>query len=261
MIQWTDYDHCFCEGKMYGLPEYYNSFSSIIICMFALIGLFIPNYKSIKIQILYGSLFSTGIGSIMYHYTAYKGWAHVDEISMLFAIGLGLTFLTDIYLFYIHQNNININKLYISTIIFTLIFTICLSIMEYHRLLFPLYFIFFVLIIVYALNSIIKIINIEPYNIDNIILHKFYKYSIYIGLLSAVFWFTTELICNYYHHPILLIGHPLWHITSAYTAHCIIQIMLYLKYYNLSRNVVYFRMGGIYNYIPIVDVITEYKIL
>ena len=36
---WTDIDHSFCEEHLLGLPEYYNSISSLFIIYFGISGL------------------------------------------------------------------------------------------------------------------------------------------------------------------------------------------------------------------------------
>lgn len=258
MIEWTDNDHHFCEGKINGLPEYYNAYSSIFICIFGLIGLFLSKYNDIRIQILYSLLFTTGIGSFLYHYTAYKGWAHVDELSMLTSAGLGILFSFDTYLYFYNKikgydDMFFGQRLFILLMSFLMIFISCLSIMESHRIIFPVYFsvmVFICAYIFYKLYRIEKEILKKEY--DNV--EKFCKLSIFISILSGFLWIATELSCDYINSTILLIGHPLWHICSSYACYCIIQILLYFRIIQIigNKNNVYFKKNSIYEYLPIV---------
>ena len=71
VMNWTDYARHFCEGKV-GFPlgpikEPANTFSSIFMVFFGLLGLIQSPRAPLIIQFLYGMLFFNGIGSTFFH--------------------------------------------------------------------------------------------------------------------------------------------------------------------------------------------------
>ena len=87
-MKWTTPDHYFCEGKLNGLPEYYNAFSSLFITYFGLLGLH-KTKNELIIQIIYSLLTVNGISSFMYHWTGNIGFALYDEYPMILSLFLG----------------------------------------------------------------------------------------------------------------------------------------------------------------------------
>jgi hypothetical protein len=263
MTNWNDFDHCFCEGfidstnkNIYNIqnkdictmPEYLNTYSSLIIIVFGLIGLF-GKHNSTTISILYSLLTVIGFGSTMYHYTGYRGWAYLDEIPMLLSFSLGTIYIIDIYYSLQKIYNLFLKKLLYLIIISLMMTFLCLSIMDSHRTLFPLYFIIIVIICLQYFYKINKILYKENFKHTHYL--RFKNYVFYLTLFSSIIWITTEKLCYYTNNKILLIGHPIWHISSSYGAYVFIQIILYLKKFKSTN--VSFKKNGIYYFLPIID--------
>ena len=93
-MHWTDKDHLFCENKILGSPEYINSVTSIVIILFGIYGFSKKN--DIFIDIIYGLLIITGIGSTGYHFTGNIGWPLFDEIPMIISIFVSIIYVDKI---------------------------------------------------------------------------------------------------------------------------------------------------------------------
>lgn len=63
-------------------PEYFNFITSIAMCFFGFVGLFVSNSTNILVKLLQSFMFLNGITSLGYHWTILMEWKIVDEISM-----------------------------------------------------------------------------------------------------------------------------------------------------------------------------------
>jgi hypothetical protein len=214
-MKWITPDHYFCEGKLNGLPEYYNAFSSLFISYFGILGLF-NTHNNLMVQIIYSLLSVNGISSFMYHWTGNIGFALYDEYPMVLALFLGNIYVDNL----IPNNYIKYKILFYTN---TMVLYLVIDVMEDQRLIFPYYFSFGLLSVLYNIHNYAlyyKKINNFPLK------HVNYYSSIIIG--SAVFWGATEITCkNYqitYKLPFLL-GHPIWHYMISYGFYNLIQII------------------------------------
>jgi len=89
-------DHSFCEGHLLGLPEYYNSISSLFIVYFGMYGL-MNLHNDIFIDMLYASLAIVGFGSTGYHWYGNIGWALFDEIPIIVTVFSGIVYTDNVY--------------------------------------------------------------------------------------------------------------------------------------------------------------------
>ena len=80
-------DTPFCEGKLLGIPEYLNIFSSLYITYIGYKELIKKKHMLIDIQKIYVMLILCGLASFMFHYTMFFGWKMFDEISVQKVIG------------------------------------------------------------------------------------------------------------------------------------------------------------------------------
>jgi hypothetical protein len=95
-MKWTDMDHSFCEEHLLGLPEYYNSISSLFIIFFGMYGL-MNLHNDIFVDILYASLAIVGVGSTGYHWYGNIGWALFDEIPIIITVFSGIVYTDNVY--------------------------------------------------------------------------------------------------------------------------------------------------------------------
>jgi hypothetical protein len=167
-MKWNTYDHCFCEGILNGLPEYYNAFSSLFISYFGLLG-YIKTHNDLIIQIIYSLLTINGISSFMYHWTGSIGWALYDEYPMIISIFLG-----NIYIENLIPSNYKKYKMvfYINSMLVYLV----INVMEDQRLIFPYYFAGGLLLILYNIHRFVY--YYENSSLNNIILISYNTYYI-----------------------------------------------------------------------------------
>ena len=85
----TTVDEFFCEGKINGVPEYFNSISSLFISLISFGGLQTKVLHE-DVKSIYFILFINGFFSFMFHWTMYYGWKMFDQFTMIFAIWFGL---------------------------------------------------------------------------------------------------------------------------------------------------------------------------
>jgi hypothetical protein len=222
-MKWTTLDHNFCEGKLYGSPEYYNSFSSLFITYFGLLGLYKTN-NDLMIQIIYALLSVNGISSFMYHWTGNIGYALYDEYPMILALFLGNIYVENLIPSYYKKSKIlfNINLMIIYLVI---------DVMENQRLIFPYYFASGLIIVLYNIHRLVN--NIYYKSIIN---HSYNtNYYIYVIISSAITWGLTEINCNsnnrILYDRLYLIGHPMWHFMISYGFYNLIQIVYNVKMY------------------------------
>lgn len=179
--------HNFCESRLQNHtgPEYFNSYSSIVITFIPIYYGLPKNYVLFNISIL---LMLNGLASFYYHYFLNFYGKQLDEINMIL-----LCYLTSIFLIKIYDNNLITN--YLFTNIYCLLFVVLNTNIE-NDILFPFLFTYYILYIIYLLNL-------------NFINHNYiYKYElIYCGIGSTC-WLISEFNCNYY----TKYGHVLWHL-------------------------------------------------
>jgi len=200
-MDWNTFDHNFCEGTILSMPEYLNSFSTLIMVYYGLLGLSKTN--DILLKLINIMFIITGVGSFLYHWTGTYGFALLDEIPMIIIV-----FLLNIKIETLIKNNKWIDlKLFIYLLFMTCI--IINNTIKSQRLLFPLYFAIIFVFLIYK----IKLLT------NNEIINK----GIYIMLISAIIWIITENSCKYIKLYIFLIGHPLWHLGISYGYYNIIN--------------------------------------
>ena len=201
----------FCEGKINGIPEVWNTVSSLFISYVAFCALKYSNLTS-NIRSIYYLLFLNGIGSMGYHWVI-KGslgyvWKMLDQFTMILALWLGVTICirlcnnSNTELYTIHSLNIGM-----------LIFSSC----EYDEL-FRTAFGLEALLLIKYYNQLTRRLYINDF-------YNFGKQGLYISVFAGLFWIMTELFCNKY----LILGHTVWHIGISYGMHLLLQFINTVK--------------------------------
>ena len=188
----------FCEGKINGIPEYFNCCSSIFISIISLRKLIQYNNININPFILkiYYLFFLNGIASFLLHWTLFYGWKMFDEYIMIIMIWSGCYSM----IYYVYRQNNKINKYSFSYLLHTynILLLECNIFSEFH-VFFPIFFGLECLFIIFLYYKMQK--KYRDYNKQGI-------HGIFISILSGIIWFSTELFCNKY----LILGHSIWHI-------------------------------------------------
>jgi hypothetical protein len=242
---WNDFDHYFCEGKLFGLPEYYNAITALFIAGFGIYGL-MNTVSDLYIDILYSSLTVTGFGSIGYHLYGNIGWALFDEIPMIVTIFIGIIYTDTVYYNYIDNNSskniIFTKKIKILFYLFVMYFYIIINTMSNYRYYFPILFGLTVIYLFYKIFSILYLLKILDNNyIKSNIFNKVIYSLLTIGI-SCLIWVITENLCNYIKYNIFLIGHPLWHFFIGHGFYNLIQTIYYIKLNNQKYKINYNKL-------------------
>ena len=246
-MYWTDIDHSFCESSITGLPEYYNSVSSIFIIFFGLYG--ISNiYNELFVDILYANLTVIGFGSVGYHWYGNIGWGLFDEIPMITAIFIGILYIDYTQSYFIHHSQLDNNqvnrplqiyqkKAKILSYFSMMIFLIIINIMTNYRKMFPTMFTIIAVYLYYKMYTLVKILDIE---FKRQVITKIYNTLLTI-VASGSIWTITEISCNHFTYHIFLLGHPLWHFFIGHGFYNLIQVVYYIKQNNAALNLKYNR--------------------
>jgi len=250
----------FCEGKIRGIPEYYNSISALYILYTGYVGLL--RYKNqfvhSDVRTVYWFLFLNGIASFFCHWTSTYLWRIVDQFTMIFALWYGMSFVikaiyiknnfvkskyinipvdsTD-YIFAKRRNKLisiitKKNQLLGSNILILVhlynITMIIVSIFEKKPRLFALMFGIEATGLIYFFFEIYHTIGIKYHNGRriNVLL------GIASALTSAFIWIITEILCNKY----LIYGHAIWHLGISFGVN---NLIMYINaYYNEKKSIV-----------------------
>ncbi len=250
-------DHSFCEEHLLGLPEYYNSISSLFIIFFGMYGL-MNLHNDIFIDILYASLAIVGFGSTGYHWYGNIGWALFDEIPIIITVFSGIVYTDNVYFLtyankFIKENSdidltlvkhkpldsnviilperkrntklIYSKKYRLIVYLFGMYMFIICNVMSEFRLIFPQTFTCVVAYLYYKIYSLIQILDTR---IQLRIKNKALYSLITIGTSGAI-WAGTEISCKHINNPILLIGHPMWHFFIGHGFYNLIQVVFFIK--------------------------------
>ena len=264
-------DHSFCEEHLLGLPEYYNSLSSLFIVFFGIYGLM--NVKNdLFIDILYASLAIVGIGSTGYHWYGNIGWALFDEIPIIITVFTGIIYTDNVY--FLTYNNKYIkedsdadlsisrsrtesmtesgleiikpdkkwnttslyNKKYrLLGYLFGMYLFMISNVMTNYRLIFPQVF---TCVVVYLYYKIYCLINILNLHFQSQIKSKIYN-SLFTISISGIIWACTEITCKHVNYRILLLGHPMWHFFIGHGFYNLIQVVYFIKLHNENFRIRY----------------------
>ena len=207
-IPFHQFDHNFCESSIYSNvqhPEYLNAFSSLFITFIGLNALRKPRLHML-LTMMYSCLAVNGVLSFLYHYYNSIGYGLLDRMSMV------LLALNTSYIFFI-----TVKKMRFLDIGFYKNTAIHLSIVSYYSLLLTVaglhkelifnimfgIFLCSIIFYVYIISTIVKI--------NSNLLELGWKGVRYI-VYSAVFWLTTEGLCNHLFFIKYLFGHVWWHV-------------------------------------------------
>jgi hypothetical protein len=220
----------FCESKLLGYPEYLNSFSSLFISGFGILGLQNNTNNNFILESIYTIMVFIGLGSFGYHWSGTLFWRLMDETPMIIGITLVTYYFNYLYNLIKRESLINNRIEYFIFLFLSILFIIFNSVPNYSKL-FPT---LFGLIGFYLYCKLILLIIIIRYDFKQHILEKII-HSIGIILFSAFIWILTENYClNSY---LFLLGHPLWHFFIGLGFYNLIQTIYFIdvsiKYPNL----------------------------
>ena len=225
----------FCEKKIIGNPEYFSSFSSLIISFIPYISLKYSQLNTIFAVNILQILFITGLTSFGYHWTGWYIFKQLDEIPMIIAIWLGL-------LYFITNLKSSLNNIYFFVINLYFIIFLSLNTIEYFQFLFPYLFSIVMLVMIPCLIKIYR----KKYSYSNLIPIKLSIIGSIIIILSGLIWFITELNCNKY----LILAHSLWHFGIIYGVYNIIISMECFEYFKKGIDI---KIDYKYRIIPIIS--------
>lgn len=252
-MQWTDIDHSFCEEHLLGLPEYYNSISSLVIVFFGIYGL-MNMRNDLFIDILYASLAIVGVGSTGYHWYGNIGWALFDEMPIIVTVFSGIIYTDNVHYLIcnnkvikdkdkdINDDNVNVNiiqfyrkKCGLLVYLLGMYIFLISNVMSNYRMIFPQLFTGVVTYLYYKIYLLVCIL--DPV-LQSIVMSKV-RNSCLIICASGAVWTFTEISCKYVDYHILLLGHPMWHFFIGHGFYNLIQVIFYIKLQNANLRLNY----------------------
>ena len=207
-MNFNNYDHNFCEGDIYGMPEYFNALTSFVISAFGIMGIFNVYNKDIIIKMLFMILIMCGLGSVLYHIYGTIGWALFDEFPMILIIFMTLIIVSetnaDISSNSKSDPNPNIfmtdyfdfQTIKTSLYVFLMISYLVLNTIRSNRLLFPIYFALALFAVLYEINKFGNSCIRSQFIINKFKSHNLnfkqllFRYRLTL-ILSACFWVIT----------------------------------------------------------------------
>jgi hypothetical protein len=220
-MKWTHVtDEFFCEGKIFGIPEYINAFSSLFISCMGLIGIILNDASDIYYMIHY-LLVVNGIASFGYHWTLEWGWKLMDQSSMLILICIGNYMLYN-----------KISKIISQCIMIYLIFTLSMNGTSIHELTFSYLF-------------LVPSITLIPGLLINITNKKLLFRGCLLCICGGLFWYITELLCDTYNWLAYTCAHAIWHITISYGMYIITQCIMLINnntYELVQKNTFFYKI-------------------
>jgi hypothetical protein len=190
----------FCEKKIWGShPEWLNCLSCFFISYIPYMGLKYSKINSETIKNILSFLFIGGFTAFLYHWNGYYISKHLDEVPMILSIWLGLKKILSI-------NNLNIYFQYILNIYFVLLLSIN-SIPNFDNY-FPILFTFPCLLLIPLLLKYYICMKHTCKN-EKILIGKHVCFKgMLLSIMGALSWVLSENYC----HPLMILGHSLWHI-------------------------------------------------
>ena len=276
-MHWTDIDHSFCEEHLLGLPEYFNSISSLVIVFFGIYGL-MNMRNDLFIDILYASLAIVGIGSTGYHWHGNIGWALFDEMPIIVTVFSGIIYTDNVHHIIcknkvIKDHDKNDDCQLITTTATTTTTTTTTNRHSYSqtptmlrtnisgslqkiRLL-----IYLVGMYTFLISNVMSNYRmIFPQLFTGVVTYLYYKIYLLVRILDPVFqtivmskvrnscliicasgavWTFTEISCKYVDYYILLLGHPMWHFFIGHGFYNLIQVIYFIKLQNANLRLNY----------------------
>lgn len=219
MSSWYTLQPVFCEGNAYGPPEYLNSYSSLVIIMFGLYGLWYNTLSCSTLRLCYSMCIVCGIGSFGFHYTLQRGWCYMDQIPMLLIqmMETGHLFHT-IY----PRACVILLPLYLCFNILTVVIS---TLPETKRTdfanLFTLQFIPTIICMLWARFISHKHLKFIPATKGTIFNSEGRVYSMMwqafsVWIIAGCIWNIYERTCGTYSWLRYIPIHPMWHILSSY---------------------------------------------
>jgi hypothetical protein len=271
-MKFTEIDHGFCEsvGEILPYPEIFNSYSSMAMSVFGLIGLLLTlRYKRVHdIRFICGLLVVNGVGSFYYHYTQQIGWALIDELSMMLAVALGLNSMytmiinslhlpvsQNVYSYRAIHNHITYKGLLTLALSFYVILIYPMSIFDETREWFPMIFTIpmmclipgcvYIYFVHYRNSYVYKPNNKSYENNGGDLLLNGLKWA----LFASTVWGFTEPLCQTYQFMKYFHTHVIWHVFISYGMFLLIMFLLHFHLYTIDKR--HYKINYIGNIIPV----------
>lgn len=232
LIPFTEYDHQFCESKLWGKnnPEIFNCLSCIFMILVSYYGLQYSHLSSSGFFVLI-NLAINGMLSFLYHFTGSIGWGILDRLSMVLIAYFSLIMMGKLVLIILfrHHNYENYKlikntkiyiNIFISIYIITLLTTCSLHSENLFNILFGL-FLAFITIFTFIANIIFKnedFVNLNKFK--NLTYHS--KLGCFLFIFGSLFWIAIEELCNTNFIYKYLMGHAIWHLCMAFGAYYLV---------------------------------------
>lgn len=244
----------FCEGYLYGRPEYVNSFTSLFMTFLGLYMLFGNKYINSVTRLFASSLAITGIGSFGLHYWGTFFWGRMDTFPMIITSYLIMFLSYNVIFHRIFHTELYVYRFLSGLLSFAVMacvfFTIAgrttsgIEISLYTYFLFPQF-----------LTAISLFLHVFVVSTELVTTTKCKQYGV-TGVLSLVVsglcWVLTEPYCEQHTWVRYVFGHAIWHLGVSYGAFLLATVLVYMYCVYTDKNPI-FRTGWFYNMFPLID--------
>jgi hypothetical protein len=188
----TEFTHNFCESRLTNNtpPEFFNSYTSLIISVFPLVLGFPKNNIFYNVACM---LAFNGFASFYYHYTLSWVGKQADEISMILATYYGMWGLLKMY--YINSDRKLFNW-YNGWNTMVMVSFLIFNTVSNYDFLFPYLFSTYILIVIWMIRTVALKYNLV------------YRSYLLTSGIGAEAWILSEIYCT----DMTKYGHVIWHI-------------------------------------------------
>lgn len=243
----------FCEGIVFGHPEYFSSFSSLFICFFGLLGLYNCPKQNLFGQLTFALTVVTGVGSFGYHWTGdLDGWRYFDGNPMYMAGAMAALFTVDeVIRVYTSKTDISspvaaerAASLTSVNAIFWSAFSVSALWMDTQprfQAISQLTFAIPVTITVFAI-VFARYVTHKKMLTDDWKILSYAKIGLALIVVSATTWVVTESYCEAYPWVAYLHGHVIWHIGMSWGLYLALQFVVWFAAHRYGCRP-YFKRG------------------
>ena len=266
----------FCESSIIS-PEWVNSFTSLIMSIFGIIGLYSYN-NIIYIKLFYAFMICLGIGSFGYHFTYQDPWRFADVfgmvnvalISLIIYIYILITLEFKKQLNYKIKNIINnITCILISSYIIILSIFAGIEKMEKYtylsyvfNMLFGIFLFIIIAIVLYirfkyhnfVCNFIIETEKQGSY-INQHILNNYAIIGVSMLIIAVICLLITENLCKTNPDIAYFPGHGLWHTCLGFGSYYLSIYSTSLLYYINNNKYILYTNKWYNKIVPIIELV------
>lgn len=249
----------FCEGEIDGYPEPVNTWSSIVIGIIGIYGLFVSNINNIAIRKIYSCMIYASVGAFLLHYKGFNFYRSLAVIPLFLVTWLlnELIWLSIVNILTDKHSALRdyITNALVFVIYGCLIYTIADAMHPDHpwgiKVGFVEMFAGPQLLSAFGMSVLALFLRRRI----GVPAKRYLALSISVVVIANVFWLVSDSECST-NETYATYGHAIWHILYAYGAHIFIQMIVYIHILS-KKEIPVFRPGKLFLLFPVISTITR----